>query len=118
VHISVHPEHRTLVLTHRQRSADVPVGLVFNLIHYAALAMMVGQVTGYRPVEVVYFIDDAHIYLTQLEAVRAMLATTPRPLPTVQLDPAVTDLFAFRAHHFTVADYYPQLPRRRIPTPV
>jgi thymidylate synthase len=118
VHVSVHPQRRTLILTHRQRSADAPVGLVFNLIHYAALAMMVGQVTGYRPVEVVYFIDDAHIYLNQVEAVRAMLATTPRPFPTVHLDPEVQDIFAFRAHHFAVTDYHPQLSRRRIPTPV
>ncbi len=118
VHVSVHPQRRTLVLTHRQRSADVPVGLVFNFIHYAALALMIGQVTGYRPVEVVYFIDDAHIYLTQVEAVRAMLETAPQRFPTVHLDPAIGDIFAFRASSFTVTDYHPQLGRRRIPTPV
>ena len=118
VHVHVNPQTRSLILTHRQRSADVPVGLVFNLIHYAALALMIGQVTGYRAVEVVYFLDDAHIYLTQVDDVRAMLATEPQALPTVHLDPTVSDLFAFRSQHFAVTDYHPQLPRRRIPTPV
>jgi thymidylate synthase len=118
VHVHVNPRTQTLILTHRQRSADVPVGLVFNFIHYAALALMIGQVTGYRPVELVYFLDDAHIYLTQIDAIRSLLATAPQPFPTVDVDPAVTDIFAFRAHHFTVTDYRPQLRRRRIPTPV
>lgn len=118
VHVHVNPRTRTLILTHRQRSADVPVGFVFNLIHYAALAMMIGQVTRYEPVELVYFVDDAHIYLTQIDAVREMLATEPQPFPTVHADPTITDIFAFRSHSFTVADYHPQLPRRRIPTPV
>ncbi|HEY6103905.1 MAG TPA: thymidylate synthase [bacterium] len=118
VHVNVNPRTRTLILTHRQRSADVPVGLVFNFIHYAALALMIGQVTGYRPVELVYFIDDAHVYLTQTDAVRSMLTSTPQPFPTVDADPSVADLFAFRAHHFTVTDYHPQSRRRRIPTPV
>jgi len=118
VHVHVNPHAGTLILTHRQRSADAPVGLVFNLIHYAALALMLGQVTGYRPTELVYFIDDAHIYRPQIPDVEAMLATEPQPLPAVHLDPAVTDLFAFRPHHFTLTEYHPQLPRRRVPTPV
>lgn len=118
VHVHVNSRTGTLTLTHRQRSADVPVGLAFNLVHYAALALMLGQVTGYRPREVVYWIDDAHVYLTQLEDVREILATVPQRFPTVTLDASVSDIFAFRPHHFTVADYHPQLPRRRIPTPV
>jgi thymidylate synthase len=118
VHVHVNPGTGELTLTHRQRSADVPVGLTFNFIHYAALAMMIGQVTGYRPKELVYWIDDAHIYLNQVEDVQAMLATEPQRFPTVTLDPTVKDIFAFRHHHFGVTDYYPRLPRRRIPTPV
>ncbi len=118
VHIHVHSRSGELTLTHRQRSADVPVGLAFNLIHYAALALMIGQATGYRPRELVYWIDDAHVYLTQLEDVRELLTTEPQRLPTVTTDPTVTDIVAFRAHHFAVADYHPRLPRRRIPTPV
>ena len=109
---------RTLTLTHRQRSADAPVGLVFNLIHYAALTLMIAQVTGNRANELVYWIDDAHIYLNQLEDVRVMLATGPQRFPTVTLDPAIADLFAFRPQHFALSDYYPRLPRRRIATPV
>ena len=118
VHVHVNSRTRTLTLTHRQRSADAPVGLVFNLIHYAALTLMIAQVTGYRANELVYWIDDAHIYLNQLEDVRVMLATEPQRLPTVTLDPAIADLFAFRPQHFALRDYYPRLPRRRIATPV
>lgn len=118
VHVHVNPKTGELTLTHRQRSADVPVGLAFNLIHYAAFAMMLGQVTGYRAREVVYWIDDAHIYLGQIEDVRAMLATEPQRFPTVTIDTSVADLFAFRPSHFTLSDYYPRLPRRRIRTPV
>lgn len=118
VHIHVNTGAGELTLTHRQRSADVPVGLAFNFIHYAALALMIGQVTGYRPKELVYWIDDAHIYLNQIDDVRAMLATEPQRFPTVTLDPSITDIFAFRHHHFAVTDYFPRLPRRKIPTPV
>ncbi len=118
VHVHVNSQKGELTLTHRQRSADVPVGLVFNLIHYAALTLMVAQATGYRAKELVYWIDDAHIYLNQLDDVHTVLATEPQRFPTVTLDPTITDLFAFRYHHFAVADYYPRLPRRRIPTPV
>lgn len=117
VHVHINTKRGDLVLTHRQRSADAPVGLVYNLIHYAALTLMIAQVTGYRARELVYWIDDAHIYLGQVEDVRAMLATEPQRFPTVTVDPAVADLFAFRAHHFAVTDYHPRLPRRRIHTP-
>lgn len=118
VHVHVNSRTGELTLTHRQRSADVPVGLAFNLIHYGALTLMIAQTTGYRAKELVYWIDDAHIYLNQLEDVETMLATEPQRFPTVILDPEVTDLFAFRPHHLTVSDYYPRLSRRRISTPV
>jgi len=117
VHVHVNSRTRDLTLTHRQRSADAPVGLVFNFVHYAALTLMIAQVTGYRAKELVYWIDDAHIYQNQLEDVREMLKTEPQCLPTVTLDPTITDLFAFRPSHFVVSDYAPRLPRRRIPTP-
>jgi len=118
VHVHVNSRAGTLTLTHRQRSADAPVGLVFNLIHYAALTIMIAQTTGYRANELVYWIDDAHIYLNQLEDVHAILATEPQRFPTVTVDPGITDVFAFRPRHFTVTDYYPRLSRRRIATPV
>jgi thymidylate synthase len=107
-----------LTLSHRQRSADAPVGLVFNFIHYAALTLMIAQATGHRARELVYYLDDVHIYHSQFAAVERMLATEPGRLPTVTLDPSVGDLFAFRPAHFTVADYHPRLPRLRIPTPL
>src|SRR5207247_5560631 len=63
VHVHVNSRTRTLTLTHRQRSADAPVGLVFNLIHYAALTLMIAQVTGYRANELVYWIDVPPVFL-------------------------------------------------------
>ena len=96
-----------LSLHHIQRSADAPVGLVFNLVQYAALAMMLGQVTGYPAHELVYTISDAHIYERQIPAVETLLRREPRPFPTVSLDPSIKDIFAFRPEHFTVSDYNP-----------
>lgn len=117
-HVHINVDRGTLTLSHRQRSADAPVGLVFNLIHYAALTMMIGQVTGYIPATLVYILDDVHIYLNQIEAVEQMLAETkPGRFPSVHVDPSVTDIFAFRREHFSVEDYHPG-PKRRIPTPL
>ena len=93
-----------------QRSGDVPVGVPANMIQYAALALMLEQLTGYRAVAYYHTISDAHIYTDQVDAVRAMLATEPRPLPTVTLNEAgraVTDIHDFRAEHFDLSDYHP-----------
>lgn len=116
-HVFLFPETKELVLHHFQRSADAPVGLVFNLIQYAALAMMFAQVLGYTAKELVYTISDAHIYVGQIEKVEKLLATDPQPLPRVSLDPIVTNLMDFRAHHFKFFDYYPQRGRMAIWTP-
>jgi thymidylate synthase len=118
IHVHIDTKKKKLSLHHFQRSADVPVGLVCNLIQYAALTMMLGQVTGYSPSELVYTISDAHIYKNQLKDVADILATNPQSFPTVLIDARVDDIFAFRQTHFTVLDYYPQLPRRKIWTPV
>jgi thymidylate synthase len=118
VHVHPNPRTREMTLVARQRSADVPVGLVFNLIHYGALLLMLAQTAGYAPRELVYWIDDAHIYESQIDAASEMLETEPQRLPTVAMDPSVDDLFAFRHRHFTVTDYTPQLGPRRIPTPL
>ena len=83
-----------------QRSGDVPVGVPSNMIQYAALALMLEQLTGYAAVAYYHTISDAHIYADQVDAVRAMLATEPRPLPTVTLNEAG------RAGH-----RHPRLPR-------
>lgn len=107
-----------MTLHHFQRSADAPVGLVFNVIQYAALLMMIAQVTDYTPRELVYTTSDTHIYEKQVPAVEELLATEPERFPTVTLDPEVKDLFAFRPQHFTVTDYQPRLGRMVIWTPV
>jgi len=118
VHLFLNPEKRTLKLHHFQRSGDVPVGVACNIMGYAALTMMFAQVLGYEPVEYVHTISDAHIYHKQIPDVRDMLATEPQKFPSVYLDPTVKDLFAFTPDHFTLEDYFPRLPRRRIWTPV
>ncbi len=112
------PDKKEFSLFHLQRSADVPVGLVCNIIQYAALTLMLAQVTGYRAKELVYAIIDAHIYVKQVQDVKDMLQTEPQRFSTVELDQSVTDIFSFRPEHFTVKDYHPQLERRRIWTPV
>lgn len=116
-HVFLFPETNELVLHHFQRSADVPVGLVFNLIQYAALAMMFAQVLGYVAKELVYTISDAHIYVGQLDKVEKLLATEPQPLPRVHIDPSVKNLMDFRTSHFTFSDYFPQNGRMAIWTP-
>lgn len=118
LHILINTNTGELSLHHFQRSADVPVGLVANLIQYGALTYMLAQVTGYRVKELVYTLSDAHIFQRQLPEVEAMLDTKPQPLPRLTVDPAVKDLRQFRQEHFTVHDYFPQQERKIIPTPV
>src|SRR3989344_1032603 len=116
--ININTEKRTMILVHRQRSADAPVGLVFNLIQYAALLLMIAQVSDYTPKKLVYFIDNGHIYLKQMEAVNKLISSPEMLLPTVTLDPSVKNIFDFRPHHFSVSDYHPQNERMVIWTPV
>jgi len=117
-HVLINTYTNELSLHHFQRSADVPVGLVFNLIQYAALTLMIAQVTGYKSKEFVYTTSDTHIFLGQMNDVDEILRTEPQPFPTVRIDPDIKDIFAFRPKHFQVTDYKPQLPRRTIWTPV
>jgi thymidylate synthase len=90
-----------------QRSADVFLGLPFNIASYALLTLMVAQVTKLEPGEFVHTIGDAHLYLDHREQARLQLERTPRPLPTLSINPAVTDLFAFRYEDFSIAGYDP-----------
>lgn len=117
LHILAFPETKQLSVHHFQRSGDVPVGVVFNIIQYAAFTMMVSQLMGYTPKELVYTLSDAHIYESQYEKVNELLAREPRAFPTVAIDPSVNDIFAFRQEHFTLTDYDPH-PAMLIPTPV
>jgi thymidylate synthase len=90
-----------------QRSADVFIGVPFNIASYALLTMMVAQVTGLEPGEFIWTGGDCHLYRDHLEQARLQLSRAPRQLPRMVLDPAATDLFAFRYQDFSLHDYDP-----------
>jgi thymidylate synthase len=90
-----------------QRSADVFIGVPFNIASYALLTMMVAQVTRLEPGEFVWTGGDCHLYRDHLEQARLQLSRPPRQLPRMVLDPAATDLFAFRYQDFSLHGYDP-----------
>ncbi|MCO5193761.1 MAG: thymidylate synthase [Anaerolineae bacterium] len=88
-----------------QRSADIFLGVPFNIASYALLTMMMAQVTGLQPGEFVHTFGDAHLYLNHLDQARLQLTRMPYPLPTMRLNPTVTSLFDFRYDDFELVDY-------------
>jgi len=90
-----------------QRSADVFLGVPFNIASYALLTMMVAQVTGLKPGDFVHTLGDAHLYSNHIEQARLQLTREPRALPTMHVNPAVTDIFGFVYDDFALEGYEP-----------
>ncbi|QDY99256.1 thymidylate synthase [Nitratireductor mangrovi] len=88
-----------------QRSADIFLGVPFNIASYALLTMMVAQVTGLKPGEFIQTLGDAHLYHNHFMQARLQLTRTPKPLPTMWINPEVTDLFGFRYEDFRLDGY-------------
>ena len=88
-----------------QRSADIFLGVPFNIASYSLLLMMVAQVCGLKPGEFVHTFGDAHIYLNHVEQVKEQLSRKPYPLPDMKINPDVKDIFAFRYEDFSLENY-------------
>lgn len=90
-----------------QRSADIFLGVPFNIASYALLTLMLAQVCGYAPGDFVHTLGDAHLYSNHFEQARLQLSRAPKPLPRMWINPEVTDLFAFRFEDFRLEGYDP-----------
>lgn len=90
-----------------QRSADVFLGVPFNIASYALLTLMIAQVCDLRPGDFVHTFGDVHLYNNHFEQARLQLTREPRPLPLMRIDPTVKDIFGFRYEHFSLEGYDP-----------
>ena len=98
-----------------QRSADIFLGVPFNIASYALLTLMLAQVCGYQPGDFVHTLGDAHLYTNHLEQAKLQLSRAPRQLPVLRVNPQVRDIFAFRFEDFSLEGYDPH---PHIPAPV
>lgn len=109
-HFNVDVENQEISLVHWQRSGDMPVGVPFNLAHYAGVLMMVGQVTNLKPREVIHQVSNAHYYDRHKDIVDELIEREPFAFPKVHLNPDVKRLEDFRAEDFEVEEYYAHPP--------
>lgn len=118
VHFTLFPDQKILQLTHTQRSADVPVGLQFNLIEWAALGLMMAHLLGYKFTRYTHFLSNPQIYDIQFNSAKEMISREPRRLPTVRIkdDCTARSLKDFRTSDFVLEDYEPH-GWMKIPTP-
>lgn len=103
IHIRIIDNKLTLHMF--QRSSDTPIGLPANLAQYAALTLMIAQVTGYEAYEYIHSFSDAHIYVDQIDHVKELVKREPKPFPIMKLNPKVKNLFDFRVEDFELEEY-------------